>query len=71
MIITIDRSKEERQFPIITIDTKHCKYPYAIIEALELALRLDGYYEGTIDAVFNRNQDVKKGCAANATKEQP
>lgn len=43
MKIIIDRSDEERQSPIITIDTTTCHYPYAVREAIELALKLDGY----------------------------
>jgi len=60
MIITINRTNEERQTAIVTIDTKSCNYPYAIREALELALKLDGYSNYTIDEVFERNQDCKK-----------
>jgi hypothetical protein len=60
MIITINRTNEERQTAIVTIDTRSCNYPYAIREALELALKLDGYSNNTIDEVFERNQDCKK-----------
>jgi hypothetical protein len=60
MRITIDKTNEERQTPIVTIDTKSCKYPYAIRESIELALKLDGYSDNTIDEVFGRNQDCKK-----------
>jgi hypothetical protein len=60
MRIIIDRTNEERQTPIVTIDTKSCNYPNAIREALELALKLDGYTDNTIDEVFGRNQDSKK-----------
>jgi hypothetical protein len=60
MIITINRTNEERQTAIVTIDTKSCNYPYAIREALELALKLDGYSNYTIGEVFEKNQDYKK-----------
>lgn len=61
MKIIIDRSNEERQSPITTIDTKTCHYPYAIREAIELALKLDGYTEDTIDEVFGRQKvDCKR-----------
>lgn len=60
MKIIIDRTNEERQTPIVTIDTKSCNYPYAIREALVLALKLDGYTKETIDEVFGRYQDCKK-----------
>jgi hypothetical protein len=58
MIITVKMEDGERQKPNVTIDTKTCSYPYAIIEALELALRLDGYDESTIKQVFNRQTDM-------------
>lgn len=59
MIITIKTKEEgERQKPIVTIDTKTCHYPYAIADALELALKLDGYDESTIKQVFNRQYDL-------------
>jgi hypothetical protein len=58
MIITVKMKDGERQKPIVTIDTETCHYPYAITEALELALRLDGHDEGTISNVFNRQRDV-------------
>ena len=59
MIITVKMKDGERQKPIVTIDTETCHYPYAITEALQLALRLDGYDESTIKAVFNQQNDVK------------
>lgn len=59
MIITVKMKDGERQKPIVTIDTETCHYPYAIMEALELALRLDGYDESTIKQVFNRQNDAK------------
>lgn len=59
MIITVKMEDGERQKPIVTIDTKTCLYPYAIMEALQLALRLDGYDESTIKQVFNQQTDVK------------
>lgn len=59
MVITVKMKDGERQKPIVTIDTETCHYPYAIVEALELALRLDGYDESTINQVFNRQEDAK------------
>jgi len=59
MIITVKPKDGERQKPVVTIDTSTCLYPYAIIEALELALKLDGYNESIIKRVFNRQNDVK------------
>jgi hypothetical protein len=53
MKIIIDRTNEERQSAIVTIDTKHCTYPYAIKDAFELALKLDGHTQSVINAVFN------------------
>jgi hypothetical protein len=58
MKITINRnSSDNRQSPIVTIDTTPCTYPYAIREAIELALSLDGYTQETINEVFYRIQD--------------
>jgi hypothetical protein len=55
MIITIDRSAtEESQHPVITIDTKGCHYPYAIKNAIETALALEGHSNDFIDEVFGR-----------------
>jgi hypothetical protein len=59
MIITVKPKDGGRQKPVVTIDTSTCLYPYAIIEALELALKLDGYNESIIKQVFNRQNDVK------------
>lgn len=70
MKIIIDRSNEERQSAITTIDTKTCHYPYAIRESIELALRLDGYPEQAIDEVFGIQKDVcvKKDDDSNPPK---
>lgn len=38
MKIEINRNESERETPMITIDTKTCHYPYAIRNAIELAL---------------------------------
>ena len=65
MIITIERNSKERQTPIVTIDTKTCHYPYAIRNALELALELDGYSKETIREVFRIMPDV---CIENSEK---
>ena len=58
MKIIVKRKNDERHSPIVTIDTKTCHYPYAIRDALELALELDGYDKGTINEVFGRYQDT-------------
>ena len=57
MIITVKNKDGERQKPIVTIDTETCHYPYAIREAIELALELDGYTKETIDEVFGRQRE--------------
>jgi len=66
MKIIIDRNTpDSRQSAVVEIDMKHCYYPYAIRESIELALKLDGYSEDTIDEVFCRQKvDVtqEKGC---------
>jgi hypothetical protein len=58
MKIIIERNEEELQTPIVTIDTKTCHYPYAIRDALKLALELDGYDKETINQVFGIMVDV-------------
>ena len=58
MKIIIDRNQSERQTPIVTIDTKTCHYPYAIRDAIKLALELDGYTKETINEVFGIYPDV-------------
>ena len=57
MIITVKNKDGERQKPIVTIDTETCHYHYAIREAIELALELDGYTKETIDEVFGRQRE--------------
>jgi hypothetical protein len=52
MKIIIERNQSENQSPIVTIDTKTCHYPYAIRDAMKLALELDGYTKETINEVF-------------------
>jgi len=64
MKITVTNTNSERQAASVTIDTKGLNYPYAIREAIELALRLDGYQEDTIREVFNRYPDACKPPAA-------
>lgn len=59
MKIIIERTENETQRPIVTIDTKTCYYPYAIRNAIELALELDGYDQSTIKEVFNQMPDTK------------
>ena len=60
MKIIIERKQSESQTPIVTIDTKTCHYPYAIRNAITLALEIDGYDKGTINEVFGMGQDVCK-----------
>jgi hypothetical protein len=52
MKIVIEPNKGERQTPEVIIDTTHCHYPYAIRDAIKLALELDGYDNETINEVF-------------------
>ena len=67
MNIIIDRnSLSERQSAVVTVDTKHCHYPYAIREAIELAMELDGYTKETIDEVFGRR--LAKTCVKSDEK---
>ena len=64
MKIIIERNQSERQTPIVTIDTKTCHYPYAIRNAIELALEIDGYTKETINEVFGIMSDVE--CKAES-----
>lgn len=52
MKIIIERNQDENQTPIITIDLKTCYYPYAIRNAIELALELEGYSKENIKEIF-------------------
>jgi len=55
MIITIDRNGDgDSQHPVITIDTQSCHYPYAVRNAIELALKLDGHTDQAINEIFGR-----------------
>ncbi len=55
MRIIID-SRTQR--PLVTIDTHTCTYPYAIRDAIKLALKLDGYDKETINEIFGIMPDV-------------
>jgi hypothetical protein len=59
MKITIERNEKEHQGANVTIDTKGLIYPYAIREALELAMEIDGYTKQGIAEVFGRMPDAK------------
>jgi hypothetical protein len=60
MKIIIERNKRESQGANVTLDTEGLIYPYAIREALELALELDGHSKQAIAKVFNRGTDAKR-----------
>jgi hypothetical protein len=61
IIINNNHNDDSRESAIVEINTKHCNYPYSIRESLELALKLDGYTQETINKVFNQeNEDAKK-----------
>ena len=55
MKIIIESKNRESQTPIVTINTKTCHYPYAIRNAIKLALEIDGYTKETINEVFGRS----------------
>ena len=59
MNIIIERNQSESQTPLVTMDTKTCNYPYAIRNAIELALEIDGYSKETINEVFDRMPDAE------------
>jgi len=50
--------KNEHQ-PEVTIDLKDVHYPYAIRDAIQLALEIDGFTKETIEEVFNQMPEVK------------
>ena len=55
MKIIIDRNfPNSKQLAIVEIDLKECYLPYAIRDAITLALEIDGFKKETIDEVFNR-----------------
>lgn len=58
MILKIIVRRNE-QTPEITIDLKDVYYPYAIREAIQLALEIEGFTEQTILEVFNQMPDAK------------
>ncbi len=57
-IIIDNRDFDSTQRPLVTIDTHTCTYPYAIRNAIELALKLDGHDEATIKEIFGIMPDV-------------
>jgi hypothetical protein len=58
-IIIDNRDFDSSQRPLVTIDTYNCTYPYAIRNAIKLALELDGYSKETINEVLGSiQQDV-------------
>lgn len=58
MIITVNTNNSERQSAIVTINTQTCHYPYAIRDAFELALQLEGHSQEAINEIFNQYQDT-------------
>jgi hypothetical protein len=57
-IIIDNRDFDNTQRPLVTIDTHTCTYPYAIRDAIKLALELDGYSKETINEVLGITQVV-------------
>ena len=57
MKLLIDKNSENHSAKV-TIDTTDCHYPYAIRDAIRLALKLDGYTEETIDEIFGIMPDT-------------
>lgn len=51
--------RRNEQTPEITIDLKGVHYPYAIRDAIKLALEIEGFTEQTISEVFNQMPDAK------------
>jgi hypothetical protein len=55
--------RRNEQQPEITIDLNGVHYPYAIRDAIKLALEIEGFTEQTISEVFNQMPDTK--CESN------
>jgi hypothetical protein len=53
--------KRAEQNPTVTIDLKGVHYPYAVRNAIQLALEVDGFTEDDIAEIFNRSLD-KVSC---------
>ena len=51
--------RRNEQTPEITIDLKDVHHPYAIRDAIKLALEIEGFTEQTISEVFNQMPDTK------------
>ena len=54
MKIIIEENQSETETPIVTVDLKTCHYPYAIRNAIKLALKVYGYEDDLINEVFNQ-----------------
>lgn len=57
MKITVKRNEQQAE---VTIDLKGVHYPYAIRDAIQLALEIDGFTKKTIAEVFNQITDTAK-----------
>jgi ethanolamine utilization protein EutQ (cupin superfamily) len=51
--------KRNEQQPKITLDLKDVHYPYAIRDAIQVALEIDGFTKETIAEIFNQMPDAK------------
>ena len=56
MKIIVKRNEQEAE---VTIDLKDVYHPYAIRDAIQLALEIDGFTEEIIAEVFNQMPDAK------------
>jgi hypothetical protein len=52
-----------------TINTKKAQYPWQYRDAFVAALMSDGLCEGTINKIFNRQQDAKSVCMEESAEE--
>ena len=41
----------------VEIDTKDCSYQWAFIDAISLAMEIEGHHKDFIDQVFNQERD--------------
>lgn len=63
MKILVQRNEQQ---PEVTIDLKGVRFAYAIRNAIQLALEIDGFTKETIDEVLGRYED----CNTEVTNEK-
>lgn len=59
MKIIVKRNEQQAE---VTFDLKDVIYSYAIREAIQTALKIEGFTQDCINEVFNLNQDEDVKC---------